>query len=86
MKRLITQGKYSRLKILVAYVQWKRITDLTYLTTHGAEPFLRSRQLCRLSTQHFMEPKDSMPCSQEPSSSPYPEPYQSSPHHPILSL
>jgi hypothetical protein len=34
---------------------------------HGAEPLLRSRQLCRYSrtSQHFMEPEGSLPCSQE---------------------
>jgi hypothetical protein len=36
--------------------------------THGAEPFLRSRQLCSYSrtSQHFMEPEGSLLCSQEP--------------------
>ncbi|PNF14089.1 hypothetical protein B7P43_G01064, partial [Cryptotermes secundus] len=36
--------------------------------THGAEPFLRSRQLCSYSriSQHFMEPECSLPCSQQP--------------------
>jgi hypothetical protein len=33
-----------------------------------------------------MEPEGSMPCSQEPSTGPYPEPYKSNPLHPILSL
>jgi hypothetical protein len=41
--------------------------------THGAEPFLTSRQLCSYSRtyQHFMEPEGSLPCSQELSTGPY---------------
>jgi hypothetical protein len=60
----------------------------TYLLTYGAEPFLRSPQLWNPSraSQHFMEPEGSIPCSREPSTDPYPEPYQSNPLHPILSL
>jgi hypothetical protein len=56
--------------------------------THGAEPFLRSCQLCSHSriSQHFMEPEGSLPRSQEPSTGPYPEPDRSNPYHPILSL
>jgi hypothetical protein len=52
--------------------------------THGAEPFLRSCQLCSYSKtcQHFMEPEGSLSCSQEPSTGPYPEPDQSN----LLSL
>jgi hypothetical protein len=56
--------------------------------THGAEPFLRSRQLCSYSrtSQHFMEPEGSLPCSQKPYTGPYPQQNQSDLYHPILSL
>jgi hypothetical protein len=61
---------------------------MLHLLTHGAELFLRSRQLCSHSrtSQHFMEPEVSIPCSKGPSTCSHPEPYQSNPHHPILSL
>jgi hypothetical protein len=56
--------------------------------THGGEPSVRSCQLCSYSrtSQQFMELEGSLPCSQEPSTGPYPEPDQSNPYHPILSL
>jgi hypothetical protein len=55
---------------------------------HDAEPFLRSRQLRSYSriSKYFMEPEGSLLCSQEPSTSPYPEPDQASPYHTIPSL
>jgi hypothetical protein len=55
--------------------------SLTHSLTHGAEPFLRSCQLCSHSrnSQHFMELESSLPCSQKPSTGPYPEPDQSNP-------
>jgi hypothetical protein len=51
------------------YCSWEQ---RCYLLTHGAESFLRSCQLCSHSTtfQHFMKPKSSVPCSQEPSTVP----------------
>jgi hypothetical protein len=51
-----------------------------YLLTYGAEPFLRSCQMCSHSgtSQRFKEPECSSPCSQEPSTGPYPEPDRSS--------
>jgi hypothetical protein len=61
------------------------VKSRTYLHIYGAEPFLRSCQLWSPSgtPQHFMEPEGSIPCSQEPCTGPYPEPYQSTPSHPI---
>jgi hypothetical protein len=35
------------------------------------------------NSQHVMEPQGSLTCSQEPSTGLYPEPYQSTPSHPI---
>jgi hypothetical protein len=57
-----------------------------YILTYGAEPFLRSFQLCSHSgtSQHFKEPEGSSPCSQDPSIGPYPEPDRSNPYHIIL--
>jgi hypothetical protein len=33
-----------------------------------------------------MEPEDLLPCSQQPSTGPYPEPEESTPYHPKLFL
>jgi hypothetical protein len=49
---------------------------------------LRSHQSlsCSRISQHFMEPKVSVPCLQQPSTGPCPEPDKSSLYHPILFL
>jgi hypothetical protein len=54
---------------------------LSHSLTHGAEPFLRSCQLCSHSRtfQWFMEPEGPLPRSQEPSTIPYPAPNRSNP-------
>jgi hypothetical protein len=77
--------------LFVMYYEFLYCVHVLYVyiqrLTHGAEPFLRSRQLCSHSktSQDFMEPEGSLLCSQEPSTGPYPEPDQSNPSHPIVS-
>jgi hypothetical protein len=66
---------------------WTMLLPINYLLTHKEESSLRGRQLwshTRIS-QHFIEPQGSIPCSQEPFTCPYPESYQSNPHHIIPS-
>jgi hypothetical protein len=65
----------------------EKIGSISHSVTHGAEPFLRSCQLCSHSrtSQYFMEPEGSLPRSQEPSTGPCPEPDRSNPYHTYLS-
>jgi hypothetical protein len=67
---------------------WTVLLHGDHSLTHGAEPFLRSCQLCSHSrtSQRFMELKGSLPRSQEASTDPYPKPDQSNPYHPILCI
>jgi hypothetical protein len=58
------------------------------LTLYGAERHWRDPKVLGHSivSQQFMEPEGSIPNSQELSTCPYPDPDQSSPHHPIPPL
>jgi hypothetical protein len=44
------------------------------------------RNITSRTSQHSMEPEGSIPCSQELSTGPYSELYQSNPYHLILSI
>jgi hypothetical protein len=86
--KISDSNKLKRIRMLFATKEFSKLCNITYLLTYRAETFLRSCQLCSPSRtpQLFMEAGGSIPCSQEPSTGPYPEPYQSNPLHPILSL
>jgi hypothetical protein len=45
--------------------------------------YIRKLRSYSRNSQHFMEPEGSLPCPQEPSTGPYPEPDQSNPSHPL---
>jgi hypothetical protein len=48
-------------------------SSLTFQLTHGADPFLRSHQLCSYSrtSQDFMQLEDPLLCLQKPSTGPF---------------
>jgi hypothetical protein len=69
MNVLVSTSKYSMQRSFTTIV-------LPSHSLHGVEPFIRSRQSSRCSrtSQLFMEPNGSLPCSQEPSTGPYTAP------------
>jgi hypothetical protein len=71
---LITQKSITNRFSSLCIPSWEHPwwTGNKCLLSHGPESFSRSRQLCCHSrtSQHFMEPEGSMPCSREPSTFP----------------
>jgi hypothetical protein len=95
MWKLVNNGFHStchvQVRVRIHYPKVQNLHKGSFLRvcknslTYGAEPYLRSRQLCSHSrtSQHLLEPDGSLPCSQEPSTGLYPEPDKYSPYHPI---
>jgi hypothetical protein len=62
----------------------KLIYILTYLLTELSPPWEAANcAAIQEIPSNFKKPEGSSPCSQEPSTGPYPEPVWSSPYHPI---
>jgi hypothetical protein len=47
---------------------------------------ISSETISRWATQEFIDPKDSLSCSQVSSTGPYSEPDETSPYHPLIFL
>jgi hypothetical protein len=64
---LVFKTRHAKLFHAVLAVYFSKF--ITHSLTYGAEPFLKSCQMCSYSrtSQHFIEPEGSLPCSQEPS-------------------
>jgi hypothetical protein len=64
-KRHITRASFHAFLVVLSEQELAQNISITYLLTHGGEPFLRSRQLRSHSRtcQHFKEPEGSITCS-----------------------
>jgi hypothetical protein len=73
----VGRGMIKICKAASIFIEYSELTN----KHHGAEPFLTSRQSRSYSrtSQNFMEPECSSPCSQEPSIDSYPEPDEFNP-------
>jgi hypothetical protein len=70
--------------VVMSYVYKWSVNPVTVYSHSYTRQNIRHWRLA-LSSQRLMEPEGSLPRSQEPSTSPYPEPDRSIPYHPILS-
>jgi hypothetical protein len=61
---------------------WSKLTPLNKVLLGKLIVILAGQEI----PPPFTEPDGSLPCSQEPTISPYPEPDKSNPYHPTLSL
>jgi hypothetical protein len=73
------------------WVNSKNNTTFIYLLTYLRTELSPSWEAANCAAiqkipSNFKEPEGSSPCSQKPSTGPYPEPVRSSSHHPILFL
>jgi hypothetical protein len=82
-------GGIIYLYVLSCKKEKKLVRSLLYLLTYLRSWALLEEPLIVQPLKNFSafyEPEVWIPCSQEPSTGLYPEPYQSNPHHPILLL
>jgi hypothetical protein len=87
MLTIIYMGRNSDVVGISYYKQKLDTYLLTYLLTE-LSPSWEAANCGAIQDipNNFKEPEGLSPCSQEPSTGPYPEPVRSDPYHPILSI
>jgi hypothetical protein len=76
---------YTKFNMSISNGSLLSLRDITHWRSWALLEKLPIVQLLK-NFQHFMEPVGLLPCSQEPSTGPYPEPDRSNPYYPILSV
>jgi hypothetical protein len=84
-RRTPESGMTTDLSILSHNEKYHQLTQLTDFMKLSPSWETASWAGTQKFPQYFMEPEGSLPCSQDPSTGPYPEPDRSSPYHPNLS-